>query len=161
MGVPPPPPRLSLREWRVYFTVLSNQSCKVFQASHDFPHALTSLLLSSHAFSKSHTTKHGDICRARRFVSLISYSGRSRGGAQGAPLIFRPNRGPKGRKFFWRPPPPRLSKGLDDPPPLILRSGSGTELDVARSGAASLLRSDRLFTSHSRGGPGLGSCRLC
>ena len=41
----------------------------------------------------------------------------------GPPIIFSPNRDPKGRKnFFWRPAPPSpLSKGLDDlnpPPPL-------------------------------------------
>ena len=34
------------------------------------------------------------------------HSGRSRGGARGAVLIFRPNRGPKNRKnSFWRPLP--------------------------------------------------------
>ena len=47
----------------------------------------------------------------------------------GPPIIFSPNRDPKGRKnFFWRPAPPSpLSKGLDDlnPPPLISRSESG------------------------------------
>ena len=55
------------------------------------------------------------------------YSGGFRGGARGAqtapppPLIFSPNWVPKGRKkFFWRPPPPpRLSKGLDNPPPYL------------------------------------------
>ena len=38
-------------------------------------------------------------------------SGGSRGGARGpAPLIFRPNWGPKGRKkFFWRLRPPSLT----------------------------------------------------
>ena len=51
-----------------------------------------------------------------------------RGGARTPPpppphthtLIFRPNRGPKGPKkiFFWRLPPPPLSKGLEDCPPL-------------------------------------------
>ena len=43
-------------------------------------------------------------------------------GGPGPPIIFRPNRDPKGRKnFFWRPAPPTLSKGLDDldPPPYL------------------------------------------
>ena len=45
----------------------------------------------------------------------------------------RPKWGPKGQKrFFLRPPPPLLSQGLDDrpplPPPLIWRSGSATDL---------------------------------
>ena len=34
-----------------------------------------------------------------------------------APLIFRPNWGPKKKILFWdRPPPPTLSQGLDDHP---------------------------------------------
>ena len=73
--------------------------------------------------------------------------------ARPLPYFYAKQR-PEGQKIFLETAPPRLSKGLDDPPPLILRSGSGTELDVARSGAASLLGSDRLFTSHSIGGPG-------
>ena len=37
-----------------------------------------------------------------------------------APLNFRPNWGPKGRKKIWRPaPPPILSRGLDDRAPLL------------------------------------------
>ena len=46
------------------------------------------------------------------------------GGGVGWPfLIFGPNWGPKVRKkFFPRPPPPLLSKGLDDRPPETLRS---------------------------------------
>ena len=48
------------------------------------------------------------------------YRDRYRGGAQpGAPLIFRPNWGPKGKKKFFRDCPPPPSKGLDDwEPPL-------------------------------------------
>ena len=69
------------------------------------------------------------------FRTNISYSGRSRGEAWAAraPLIFRPNWGPKGReKIFLRSPLsqdlddrlPPLSQDLDDRlPPLI--SGSG------------------------------------
>ena len=45
-------------------------------------------------------------------------------GRRGPPIIFRPNRNPKGRKkFFWRTAPP-LSKGLDaltPPPPPYLK----------------------------------------
>ena len=52
---------------------------------------------------------------------VFTHSGRSRerhGGA-GPPLIFRPNGGPKGQKIIFgdRPPPPFLSKGLDDRAP--------------------------------------------
>ena len=52
---------------------------------------------------------------------VFTHSGRSRerhGGA-GPPLIVRPNGGPKGQKIIFghRPPPPFLSKGLDDRPP--------------------------------------------
>ena len=44
-----------------------------------------------------------------------------------APLIFRQNWGPKGKKKFLETPPPPLSKGLDDwgPTPLSSSSGSG------------------------------------
>ena len=61
-------------------------------------------------------------------LSLQVFSGGSRRGACGvAPLIFRPNWGPKGRKkFFWRPISSPLIKGSGWPLPLILRSGSGT-----------------------------------
>ena len=66
------------------------------------------------------------------FRTNISYSGRSRGEAWAAraPLIFRPNWGPKGReKIFLRSP---LSQDLDDrlpsPPPFIWMSGTATEL---------------------------------
>ena len=59
--------------------------------------------------------------------------GESRGGAQGGQgppyfLIFRSNWGPKCRKncFGDHPSPSSLSKGLDDLPPIITRSGSGT-----------------------------------
>ena len=68
----------------------------------------------------------------------VATSDSSRGGAQHpAPPppslpIFRPNCGPKGWNsiiFFgdWAPP---LSKGLDDQPPLISRSGAGTSCYV-------------------------------
>ena len=54
----------------------------------------------------------------------------SRGGAR-PPVIFGSNWGPKGGNIFGgRPPSHALSKGLDDhppPPPLISRSGSGTD----------------------------------
>ena len=52
-------------------------------------------------------------------------------GGPPAPLIFRPNWGPKGRKrFFLRPPPlpPPFISGSGWPPrPLIWRSGSATD----------------------------------
>ena len=49
-------------------------------------------------------------------------------GEPGPPIIFRPNRDPKGRKnFFWRRPP-APSKGLDDLDRLPLSQG----LDLAR-----------------------------
>ena len=50
-------------------------------------------------------------------------SDRSRGGAGGAaPLSFRPNWGPKGRKnFFLRPSPPLLSQGLMTGPSSYLK----------------------------------------
>ena len=57
-------------------------------------------------------------------------SGGARGEAGGGrlPLIFRPNRGPKGRKKFSQTAPPPLISGSvrPDPPPLIWRSGSAT-----------------------------------
>ena len=67
----------------------------------------------------------GEFCRHWRKHT----SGGSRGEARGgAPLTFRPNWGPKGRKKFFRrlpppylrvwmtaPPPPHLSEGLDPP----------------------------------------------
>ena len=43
-------------------------------------------------------------------------------GLAGAPLIFRGNRGPKGRKKNWRPPPL-----------LISRSGSGVKQETMQS----------------------------
>ena len=51
-------------------------------------------------------------------------------GIQAPPLlIFRPNWGPKGwKKFFWRLPPPPLSKGLDDRAPPYLKVWIGTDV---------------------------------
>ena len=58
--------------------------------------------------------------------------GRARGLPPPSLLIFRPKWGPKGRENLGGdqspPPPPLLSKGLDDHPHLISRSGSGTPL---------------------------------
>ena len=50
-------------------------------------------------------------------------SGGSREGARGgAPLIFRPNWGPKGRKkFLWRLPAPYLRVWMTAPPPPYLK----------------------------------------
>ena len=67
-------------------------------------------------------------CLRANFLPEIS--GGARGGARGdrLPLIFRSNRGPKGRKKFSQtPPPPRISGSVWlGPPPLIWRSGSDT-----------------------------------
>ena len=65
-------------------------------------------------------------CAVILLLSSSKISGGSRGGAggPGAPFIFRPNWGPKGRKktFWW--PLPSLSLGLDDrPPPSPLSEG--------------------------------------
>ena len=43
-------------------------------------------------------------------------------GVAGAPLIFRGNRGPKGRRKNWRPPPSLMS-----------RSGSGLKQETMQS----------------------------
>ena len=58
-------------------------------------------------------------CLRANFLPEIS--GGARGGARGVrlPLIFRPNRGPKGRKKFSQTAPP-LSQGLYDRTPLHL-----------------------------------------
>ena len=61
------------------------------------------------------------------------FSGGFRGGAQGgqAPLNFRPNWGPKGRKnLFLRSAPPLYLRGWMPGPPLIWRSGSTLLLSV-------------------------------
>ena len=74
----------------------------------------------------------------------------------GPPIIFSPNRDPKGRKnFFWRPAPPSpLSKGLDDlnPPPL------SQDLDPALLFTTQTLTIHRLccHSSQSRQGRGRG-----
>ena len=61
-------------------------------------------------------------------MSLIHNSGGSRGWARGpgpAPLIFRPNWGPKSRKnIFGTPSLPLISGSGWPPPPFIWRSGS-------------------------------------
>ena len=69
------------------------------------------------------------------------------GGGARAPLLFRPNWGPKGEKNFWRPlpplmsgsewpatppPPPPLSEGLD--PPLEAPPSKGTFFRLQRVG---------------------------
>ena len=49
------------------------------------------------------------LLRGCMFHPWVLFSGGSKGGARGAWVThyFRPNRDPKGRKyFFWRPPPP-------------------------------------------------------
>ena len=59
---------------------------------------------------------------------MITCSGRSRGGAQGAhppPLIFRPNWGPKGRKKMFletAPAPPFISRSGWPSPPYLRAS---------------------------------------
>ena len=69
-------------------------------------------------------------CLRANFLPEIS--GGARGGARGdrLPLIFRSNRGPKGRKKFSQTPPPPappISGSVrPGPPPLIWRSGSDT-----------------------------------
>ena len=66
------------------------------------------------------------VCKGTKHMSVADL----REGAW-APLIFRPNGGPKSRKkmvFVTRPP---LSQGLDDPPPPpIQRSRSATECNA-------------------------------
>ena len=84
-------------------------------------HALTSLPLSSHAFSKSHTTKHRSICRPLHPPPLVEPEGSfpmkvtvaDPGEGQThplppPPLIFKSNWGPKSRKIFWGNPPPLI-----------------------------------------------------
>ena len=51
---------------------------------------------------------------------------RGRGPGGPAPLIFRRNWGPKGRKKNFRLPPPPLSQDLDDRAPLLWRSVSAS-----------------------------------
>ena len=117
------PPPLQ-QEWKVHITVLSTQSCNVFQASHDFTNlSLWRVYFCSHAFSKSHTNNGASVAphpppppgRARRFVSYASYSCRSRGGAGPPPtpsplLIFKSNKFLN--QIFLENPLP-VSQGLD------------------------------------------------
>ena len=50
-------------------------------------------------------------------------------GSPDPPFIFRPNWRPKGWTLFFLETAPLSSQGLDDcPPPLIWRSGSGTQV---------------------------------
>ena len=69
----------------------------------------------------------GKLSSVVRLERSCLLSGGSRGGAwvARAPLIFRPNWGPKGRKkIFWRPPPPLVSGSgwpALPPPPAYLR----------------------------------------
>ena len=59
-------------------------------------------------------------------------SGGARGEAGGGrlPLIFRPNRGPKGRKKFSQTAPPPLSQGLYDRTPLHLSEDLDPLLEI-------------------------------
>ena len=72
-------------------------------------------------------------CLRANFLPEIS--GGARGGARGdrLPLIFRSNRGPKGRKKFSQtppPPPPPLSQGLYDRTPLPLSEDLDPTLEI-------------------------------
>ena len=96
-----------------------------------------SLLFS---FSVKKKTKTGSVHRAGSFVHEwldakglhVQWDCRTvvdpGEGSSPPPLILRPNWGLKcWKKFFWRPPPPPLSQGLDDrAPALSWRSGSAT-----------------------------------
>ena len=64
------------------------------------------------------------LCKGNGLTLSFCYSVADPG--EGAPLIFRPNWGPKGRKNKFLETVPRLSKGLDDrcpPPPHLLSQG--------------------------------------
>ena len=54
--------------------------------------------------------------RPFNFKIIDIFSGGSRGGVRcpGPPLFFEGR-----KKYFWRPPPPLLSQGLDDRPPSL------------------------------------------
>ena len=64
-------------------------------------------------------------------TELLTVANPGEGSGGPSPLIFRPNWGPKGKKIFWRPPPPIISgfgwPGTPLPTPLIWRSGSATD----------------------------------
>ena len=84
-----------------------------------------------HFAGKSLVASRNVVCFLRLYYSLLSVVDLGEGpGGPGPPLNFRLKWGRKGgKKFFWRPPPP-LSQGLDDRPPLpplIWRSGFVTD----------------------------------
>ena len=77
-------------------------------------------------------------------LSSVAYLGEGGGGVP-CPLSLRPKRGPKAEKnFFLRPGPP-LSQNLDDPPPLIWRSGSATGLIESEGEMEALSESRRTY----------------
>ena len=82
-------------------------------------------------------------CLRANFLPEIS--GGARGGARGVrlPLIFRPNRGPKGRKKFSQTLPP-LSQGLYDRAPLLLSGDLDPTLEIITQ--FSYLRIETTFT---------------
>ena len=82
-------------------------------------------------------------CLRANFLPEIS--GGARGGARGdrLPLIFRSNRGPKGRKKFSQTPPP-LSQGLYDRAPLLLSEDLDPTLEIITQ--FSYLRIETTFT---------------
>jgi len=63
-------------------------------------------------------------------LNLLQWQIQGRGLGRPGPLIFRPDRGPKGRKNLeGTSAPTPLSQGPDDRPPLLFqRSGSATVL---------------------------------
>ena len=50
---------------------------------------------------------------------------------EGPPLFLVQTEARRAEKCFLETPPPALSNGLDDRPPLSLRSGSGTGIQVS------------------------------
>ena len=117
----PPNVRTTQAKWSKQCTQLHNQVIKVWTQHHFVP-------VPRHLCSCT-KCEYRSYYPKKSVITLFTSSGGCRGGARGAraPLIFRPNWGPKGRKKIFEDRSPTPYHRVWVTAPLIWRPGHATD----------------------------------